>query len=435
MLIICLMLQYSFGGLCVNAVLLNDSGKNNSITIPENTTTKMINATTMNVVNNTTVNNTTSNYMAYPLTCPNWNDYKNRYPSPITNFWVYWKDLEKYVKSYSNTDDYNIQVSKANYENNSGYYSGNFISGDMDYRYMPTSKLNEAYSSASLAKSRITIPNSLSTSLQAAYTIAAVVLGAASGICGIITTIAGVVTASTAGTFSPVLIACLVLTGAIVATTIAIGICTGVVAASSSGINVESGKIENRLAIMNAELAYRSTMPTMNNMTAKAAASVVINKTNSTCNASNNRTLNNNTTVPNSTANMSIILNSSTILENTADQNSSTNNKTNTTCPGNIIGINDVLPSTKPIPNDVSSYSSGTYIDQIYDIDMSGFPQEPSKPHPKWYQFWLWAEYGFKYLGWCGEVVGWGFNHFNSLTKLTSLCKNIQSESSSLRGL
>ena len=430
-LIICIMLQYSIGGLCVNAVLLNDSRMaNNSITFPGNTTINVLNATTVNKVNNTTLaNNTTSNYEVYPLNCPKWEDYKDKHPSLITNFGDYWDDLKKYVKNFSTTDDYNIQVSKDNYENNSGYFSGNPIAGDMDYRYIPTSKLNEAYSSASVAKSRIAIPNSLSTSLQATYTIAAVVLGAASGICGIITTIASVATATTAGGASPLLIGCIVVTGMVVATTIAIGVCTGVIATSSSGINVESGKIDNRLAIMNAELTYRSTLP-QNSPTTNS--SNVINKTNNTFNDSeNNKTLNNNTTALNTT-NMSNFINLNGTTGKNCTRNHNKNNTNTTNLKRNVIGINDVPPSTEPIPSDVTSYRSGTYMDEIYNIDMSGFPQEPSKPHPRWYEFWKWAEYGIDYLAWCGNALGWGMSHFDSLNKLISLCEHIQSDYKSL---
>ena len=436
-LIICLMLQYSFGGLCANAVSVNDSGMvNNTITVSENTTIKMLNAT-VNIVNNTT-----SNYEAYPLNCPKWDNYKDKHLSPITNFGDYWDDLKDYVTNFNAIDDYNIQLSKNNYENNSGYFSGNPISGDMDYRYMPTSKLNEAYCTASVAKSRISIPNSLSTSLQATYTIAAVVLGAASGICGILTTICGIATASTSGATSPVLVICIIITGMVVATTIAIGICTAVIASSSSGINVESGKIDNRLAIMNAELTYRSTLPQNSTKALMVAPSMVINKTNNTCNVSeNNKTLNNNTTNLNTTTKMSsfINLNSTTILKSTTWRNSTTNNNktnnTNTTnLQGNVIGINDVPPSTEPIPGDVTFNRSGTFMDKVYDIDMSGFPQEPSKPHPRWYEFWLWAEYGINYLAWCGKVVGWGFSHLDSLNTLYSLCEGIQSDYKSLKG-
>jgi hypothetical protein len=437
-LIICLMLQYSIGGLCANAVSLNDSGMaNNSITGSENTTIKMLNATTVNIVNNTT-----SNYEAYPLNCPYWDNYKDKHLSLITNFGDYWDDLKEYVTNFSAIDDYNIQLSKNNYENNSGYFSGNPISGDMDYRYMPTSKLNEAYSSASVAKSRISIPNSLSTRLQATYTIAAVVLGAASGICGVLTSICGIATASTSGATSPILVVCIVITGMVVATTIAVGICTAVIASSSSGINVESGKIDNRLVIMNAELTYRSTLPHNSTTTLMGTPSIVINKTNNTCNVSeNNKTLNNNTTNLNTTTNMSSLfnLNSTTILKSTTLRNSTTkDNKTNNTnttnLEGNVIGINDVPPSTEPIPDEVTFNRTGTFMDKVYDIDMSGFPQKPSKPHPRWYEFWLWAEYGINYLAWCGKVVGWGFSHLDSLNKLYSLCKGIQSDYKSLRG-
>ena len=430
-LIICLMLQYSIGGLCANAVSLNDSGTaDNSITVPENTTIKMTNATTVNILNNTT-----SDYELYPLNCPKWDDYKDQHPSPITNFGDYWDDLKKYVTNFSATDDYNIQLSKNNYGNNSGYFSGNPISGDMDYRYMPTSKLNEAYSSASVAKSRISIPNSLSTSLQATYTIAAVVLGAASGICGILTTICGITTAASSGATSPILVVCIVITGMVVATTIAIGVCTALIASSSSGINVESGKIDSRLAIMNAELTYRSTLPQNSTRTLVGVPSVVINKTNNTGNISEN----NNTTNINTTTNMSSIinLNSTTILKSTTGQNSTTNNNktnnTNTTnLQGNVIGINNVPPSNEPIPHDVTFNRSGIFMDKVYDIDMSGFPQEPSKPNPRWYEFWLWAEYGIDYLAWCGKVVGWGFSHLDSLNNLYSLCEGIQSDYKSL---
>ena len=180
----------------------------------------------------------------------------------------------------------------------------------MDYRYMPTSKLNEAYSAASVAKSRIAIPNSESTSLQATYTIAAVVLGVASGICGICTTIAGIATASTAGTTSPIVVALLVLTGLVVATTIAIGVCTGLVASCSSGINVEAGKIDNRLTIMNAELTYRSTLPQNNATSLMATPSVAINKTKNTLNVSKtNETVANNTTDLNTTTNITNTIN------------------------------------------------------------------------------------------------------------------------------
>ena len=435
-LIICLILQYTMGGLCASAILNDSKNVNTSITVSENTTTDLFNATAGNIVNNTTVNNTTSNYIKYPLNCPKWDDYQNDYPSPITNFWNYWTDLEKFVVSYKDVDDKNIQVSKANYDNNTGYFSGNPISGDIDYRYMPTSELNEAYSSASLAKSRVSIPNSLSTNLQATYTIVAVVLGALAGFCGIATTIAGVATATTAGTFSPALIICLVITGMIVVTTIAIGICTGVVAESSSGINVESGKLDNRLIIMNAELSYRSSMPT-NCSSLKGAKMIVINKTNDTCNNSVNQTLNNtencNITLNNSLNN----INSINMLKQTTGQKGSPSNKTNSTntiksC--NVIGVNDVPPSTQSIPGEVASNRSGTYMDEIYDIDISGFPQEPAKPHPKWYQFWQWIDYGFKYVGWCGEVTAWVINHYDSMNKIVNLCKLIQSDSKSLPG-
>jgi hypothetical protein len=426
-LIVCLMLQYSIGGLCSSAVFTNHSEMaNDSITSPKNTTIDMLNATNLNIVNSTY-----SLYKTYPLTCPKWDDYKNDYPSPITNFGNYWDSLKDYVKSFTDTDEYNIQVSKANYQNNSGYFSGNPISGDIDYRYMPTSKLNEAYSTASVAKSRISIPNSESTSLQATYTIVAVVLGAVSGICGILTTVVSVATATTAGTISPLLAVCLVITGLVVATTVAIGVCTSLIARSSSGINVEAGKIDSRLSIMNAELTYRSTLP-QNNTKASVAQSV-INKTNNTANASeDNKTINNNTTDLNITNNTKNILINK--LNNTKKNNKTniTNNTNATNIECNVIGINDVAPSNKPIPDAVTSNRSGTFLDKIYDIDISSFPQEPTKPHPRWYEFWLWIDYGANYLAWCGKVVGWGFSHFDSLTKVAGLCEDILSDYKSL---
>jgi hypothetical protein len=420
-LIIWLMLQYSVGGLCVNAVIVNNSGMvNSSITVPANKTIGMLNTTPLKEVNTNS-----TKYKPYPLGCPNWDNYKDKHHSPITNFGDYWDDLKNYVTDYKAIDDYNIQLSKDNYNNNSGYFSGNPISGDMDYRYMPTSKLNEAYSAASVAKSRIAIPNSESTSLQAAYTIAAVVLGVATGICSICTTIAGALTASTAGTTSPVLIAFIVLTGLVVATTIAIGVCTGLVVRYSSGINVEAGKIDNRLAIMNAELTYRSTLPQNNATTLMATPSVAINNTKNTLNVTkNNKTLANNTTNLNTTTNITSTIN----LNKTTELNSTTNS-TNAT---NIIGTNDVPPSNEPIPANVTSTRSGTYMDKIYDIDISSFPAEPSKPHPKWYEFWKWIEYGWDYAAWIGNVIGWGFSHLDSLNKLISLCKDIQLDYRSL---
>jgi hypothetical protein len=431
-LIICLMLQYSIGGLSANAIFLNDSGMaNNSITVPLNTTTNKLNAT-QNNVNNTTANNTTLNYDAYPLNCPKWDDYKDKHLSDITNFNDYWRVLKSFVIKYTDTDDYNIQVSKANYNNNTGYFSGNPIGGDLDYRYMPTSKLNEAYSSASLAKSRISIPNSLSTNLQATYTVVAVVLGAASGICGVITTIAGVATASSAGTFSPVLIVCIVISSMVVATTITVGICTAVVAKCSSGINVESGKIDQRVSIMNAELVYRSTLPANSTSNLTRAPSIVTNKTNSTLNVSEtNETLN--TTQLNTTNNSSIvILNNLANSKTEINNNTNKTNNTNATSSRNIIGINDVAPSTEPIPDDVRSNRSGTFMDTIYDVDISGFPQEPSKPHAKWYEFWKWIDYGADYLAWMGKSLGWGCTHLDSLNTFYTLCKGIQSDYNNL---
>lgn len=429
-LMIFLLLQYSFGGLYASGVSINNSGMNNSIAISNNTTIKIINDTSLNILNSTT-----SNYQTYPLNCPNWDSYKNKHLSPITNFVDYRDDLNTYVKSFINTDNYNIQKSKANYENKSGYFSGNPICGDVDYRYMSTSELNEAHSSASIAKSRIIIANSLSTSLQATYTIAAVVLGAASGICGICTTIAGVLTASTAGAISPILVVFIVITGMVVATTIAIGVCTGVVADASSDINVEQGKIDNRLTIMNAELTYRSTLP--QNSKLMATPLVVLNKTNNTQNASeNNQTQNNNTTNLNTTTNLNITTNLNSITDfntttgfnNTTVPNNTTNTTNTTISEGNVYGVNDVQPSNEPIPSNVSFKRSGTYMDMIYGIDLSSFPQEPSKPHPKWYQFWLWVDYGFKYTAWSFDVVGWGLSHLDSLNNLISICEHIQSD-------
>ena len=258
-LMVFLLLQSSFGGFYASGLSSNSSGAiDNNITLQGNTTTNLGNSLSLNFVNVT--NTTSSDYEAYPMNCPKWDDYKNKHPSPITNFGDYRDDLEGFVKNFTSTDDYNLQQSKANYENKSGYFSGNPSVSDLDYRYMTTSELNNAYNSASLAKSRILIPNSLSTSLQATYTIAAVVLGAASGICGICTTVAGVLTATTAGTMSPVLIVCIAVTSIVVATTIAIGTCTGIIATSSSDINVEQSKIDSRMTIMNAELMYRSSI-------------------------------------------------------------------------------------------------------------------------------------------------------------------------------
>jgi hypothetical protein len=241
-----LLLQSSFGGFYASGVSSNSSGVvDNNITILGNTTTNLGNNASLNLVNVT--NTTSSNYEVYTMNCPKWDDYKNKHPSPITNFVDYRDDLQIFVKNFISTDDYNIQQSKANYENKSGYFSGNPTVSDLDYRYMTTSELNKAYNSASFAKSRILIPNSLSTSLQATYTMAAVVLGAASGIC---TTVAGVVTATSAVTLSHVLIVCIAVTSIIVATTIAIGNCTGIIATSSSDINVEPSKIDSRMTIM-----------------------------------------------------------------------------------------------------------------------------------------------------------------------------------------
>jgi len=428
-LIICLMLQYSMGGLCATTILSNDSqGVNNGITVSENTTRNMINATAAN-----TVNNTTSNYIKYPLNCPKWDDYKDAYVSPITSFREYWSDLKKYVINFQNTDDYNVGVSKAKYDNNTGYFSGNPIGGDIDYRYMPTSELNEAYTSASIAKSRIALPNSLSTSLQATYTIVAIVLGIVSGILSVITTVAGILTAASGGGASPILIACVTLTSLVVATTIAIGTCTGIITRTSSGINEENAKIDTRLIMMNAELTYRSTLPVkcganMTNTT--IAASNVTNVTGN--NSELNKTLNNTTKLNTST---DINLNSLTTLKKGTKQSSAVKsnqtNAKNTTQSTNIIGLNDVPPSTEPIPGNVTTTRSGTYLDEIYNIDVSGLPQEPSKPHPKWYQFWKWIEYGAQYVEWTGKVMAWGFNHMETFKTVIGMSKHIIADSNS----
>ncbi len=437
-LIICLMLQYSMGGLCVNAVFFNDSQKvDNSITVSENTTANMLNATAANKVNNTTtVNNTTSNYIKYPLNCPKWDDYKDKYVSALTSFSNYWNDLKDYVINFLNTDDYNVGVSKANYENNTGYFSGNPISGDTDYRYMPTNELNEAYSSASLAKSRIAIPNSLSTSLQATYTIVAIVLGIISGILSIFTALAGVLTASSGGGASPLLIVCLTLTGLVVATTIAIGICTGVITRTSSGINEEYAKIDSRLIMMNAELIYRSTLPVKYNANIANTTRTAHNNTNVTGNNSEiNKTLNN-TTKLNTSTYLYINLDDVTVLNKGKDHNTTRNsnktNATNVTTSKNIIGINNVPPSTEPIPVNVTTTRSGTYLDEIYNVDVSGLPQEPSKPYPRWYEFWKWIEYGAQYLEWTGKVVGWGFKHLETFKTVIGMCNHIMADSKSL---
>lgn len=435
LLIICLMLQYSMGGLCAYAVLNDSQRVNNGITVSENTTANMINTTAAEGVNNTTaVNNTTSNYIKYPLNCPKWDDYKDAYISPLTCFKEYWDDLQKYVTNFQNTDDYNARVSKTNYDNNTGYFSGNPVSGDVDYRYMPTSELNEAYSSACLAKSRVAIPNSLSTSLQATYTIVAIVLGIISGILSIITTIAGIATAASSGGASPLLIVCITLTSIVVATTIAIGTCTGVITRTSSGINEENGKIESRLVMMNAELMYRATLPVKSGTNIVNASAAVLNNTNVTNNNSEiNKTLNNTTNL-NTNTTMSINLANLTAPNKTKQnncKNTTKTNNTNTTKSQNIIGINDVSPSTAPIPGNVTTARSGTYLDEIYDVDVSGLPEEPQKPHPKWYEFWKWIDYGAQYLAWTGKVMGWGFNHIETFNTVIGMCKHIIADSKS----
>ena len=163
---------------------------------------------------------------------------------------------------------------------------------------------------------------------------------------------------------------------------------------------------------------------------------ILTNSTNST----------NVTNTTNGVFNLSNIFNLNSIaLNNTADQvNNTTNatgiedqvnnttNATNTTnLDKNVYRVNDVLPSSEPIPGDVNLTGSGTYMDGLFDIDMSGVPEEPQKPHPKWYQFWQWIDYGFKYVKWCCDVTGWGFNHLGSMNKLSSICKHIISDSKS----
>lgn len=205
----------------------------------------------------------------------------------------------------------------------------------------------------------------------------------------------------------------------VVATTIAIGVCTAVIASSSSGINLESGKMDNRLIIMNEELVYRSTLPQNSTTHLNMIQSPNLKNINNIQNISeNNKTTNNTGTKLNST---------------TQEDNFSNINNTNTTnLKGNIIGINNVPPLTEPIPVPVTFKRSGTFMDQIYEINISNFPQEPSKPHPRWYEFWLWIEYGYNYGLWCGKVIGWGFNHLDSLNTLYSLCENILSDYRSL---
>jgi len=416
-LIIYLMLGYSIGGLCANAVPLNNSGiLNESITNNNFTYNRTINKN-ITVAENTTINTNESNplnYSAYPLNCPKWDDYKNKHPSPIQNFGDYLDDLKIYVANFTTIDDYNIQQSKMKYDNNSGYFSGNPTYGDYDYRYMPTSELNNAYVAGSIAKSRISLPDALSSELHAQYTVASVILGIMSGICGVCSAVAGLLTAGTAGGASPILVVFVAITASIVVTTVAISTCLGVVTQRSAGITVERGKMDNRLYLMNAELMYRASLPKQDTQTEVTAINttplVVVNKTNTTFNDSYN----------------------AEIPDNITEECATTTNTTNRTeepSGGNVYGVNDVPPSQKPIPGDVKVIDSGTYMDQVGDIDISGFPQKPPKPHPKWYQFWLWIDYGFKCTEWAVNVVAWGFKHIDSLNNVISLCKEIQSES------
>nr|WP_319374306.1 hypothetical protein [uncultured Methanobacterium sp.] len=444
-LIICLMLQYSIGGLYANATFLNDSGvSNNSIVVPENTTVNADSGMLNNIVASPE-NTTVKTYTAYPLNCPKWDDYKDKHPSPIQNFGDYLDDLENYVKNFDTVDDENIQQSKANYENNSGYFSENPVCGDYDYRYMPTSELNEAYAAASVAKSRISLPDALSTKLQAQYTVASVILGALSGICGVCSAVAAIATAGTAGGASPVLVVFAVITGLITATTIAIGICSAVVANRSAGITVEKGKIDTRLAIMNAELTYRASLPKDNTTSLKTRVNVSENESLSTDSFRGLSLTTNGLSLTNGlpliiTPSVAVNKTNSTDLNNTT--NSSKNNETpekyaettntiNTTGKAggeNVYGVNDVSPTSEPIPGDITVSGSGTFMDNIGDIDISGFPEKPQKPHPKWYQFWLWIDYGFKCTAWAGHVLAWGFGHMDSLNNVISLCNDIQSE-------
>lgn len=439
-LIICLMLQYSMCGLYANAVSLNNSEvSNNSIVVPENIT-KQADSGILNNQIALNENTTGKTYTTYPLNCPKWDDYKDKHPSPIQNFGDYLDDLEKYVTSFDTIDDSNIKQSKDNYANNSGYFSGNPVGGDYDYRYMPTSELNEAYAAASIAKSRISLPDALSSKLQAQYTVASVILGAVSGICGVCSAVAGILTAGTAGGASPVLIVFAVLTGIVVATTIAIGICSAVVANRSAGITVEKGKIDTRLAVMNAELTYRATLPQGNATSEKSKVNTENSKSMKTHLMSSlslisiNSPLSNETNIDPNTQNITAnnTTNSSQCNEtmNNTSEYGPTDAMTNSTPvgTGNVLGVNDVTPSQDPIPGDVKVTGSGTFMDKIGDIDISGFPEKPAKPHPKWYQFWLWIDYGVKCVAWAGDAVSWGFAHMNSLNDLISLCKDIQNE-------
>jgi hypothetical protein len=165
---------------------------------------------------------------------------------------------------------------------------------------------------------------------------------------------------------------------------------------------------------MNAELMYRASLPKQDTQTEVTATNttpfVVVNKTNTTFNDSYNAEISNNITEECAT---------------TTD----TTNRTEESAGENVYGVNDVPPSQKPISGDVKVAGSGTYMDQVGDIDISGFPQKPPKPHPKWYQFWMWIDYGFKCTEWAGNVVAWGFKHIDSLNNMMSLSKEIQSES------
>ncbi|MTK63397.1 MAG: hypothetical protein F8N15_02400 [Methanobacterium sp.] len=75
---------------------------------------------------------------------------------------------------------------------------------------------------------------------------------------------------------------------------------------------------------------------------------------------------------------------------------------------------------------------SGTYLDGIYNVDLSGLPQEPSKPHPKWYQFWMWIEYGAQYMGWIAKVAVWGINHTETFNTIIGISNHILDDSKSL---
>lgn len=408
------MVEYSIGGLCAGNLSVNDSGVLNKSTAKNITPDKNI-----TVSEKTTNQSGPINYSAYPLNCPKWDDYKSLHTSPIRNFGDYLFDLKNYVSNYTAMDDYNIQKSKENYENNSGYFSGNPTYGDYDYRYMPTSELNKAYFAGYVAKSRITLPDALSTKLQAQYTMASVVLGTLSGICGVCSAVAGLLTAGTAGGASPILVVFTVFTGVIVATTIAVGTCSAVVAHRSASITVEKSKIDNRLYLMNAELMYRATLPNQENPVTSANNPAAV-ENNTSLHESNNTTLNN-TTVTNETAQ-----NITDVVEEEITDNT---NNTEDVPAGNVYGVNDVPPSQKPVPGDLKVNSSGTFMDEIDDVDISGFPEKPVKPKAKWYQFGVWIKYGFKYVEWTGNVTSWGFKHMDSMNTMVSLSKKIQTES------